>query len=422
MIVLPILMALTTAVVPASSPERCSVRVPGAEHVIGACLNDLTTAGTVASGHTDPADWAGLEPPGTVNPSGVPGIQLDGYFPDSSKTNSTHGWHHDSQFVIRLPRKWNGGLVVAGPPGIREQYANDRIIGDYALSRGFAFAATDKGNTGPFAYRDGARPGDGILEWHHRMAQLTVATKAVAARHYGRPPRHTYVAGTSAGGYLVRWQLERFPWLYDGGVDWNGLLFTPSNPGLLATLPPALRAFPRGARDEMVAAGYPAESEPLWASHYRNQWDTLQRILREEIDPGYDGATEAGTPFCPEGTGPGCDTDYNYADRPREVRDVVRKISLTGKIKRPLITIHGTLDVLVPISRSSDVYARMTAGQHRYYRIEGGNHIEALATTPLVRPMLPCFRSAFDAMTDWAERGTAPPPSHTVSRTATCDL
>jgi hypothetical protein len=387
MIVLPILMALTTAVVPASSPKQCGVRVPGAEHVVGACLDDLTTAGTVASGHTDPADWAGLEPPGTVNPSGVPGIQLDGYFPDSSKTNPTHGWNHDSQFVIRLPRKWNGGLVVAGPPGVREQYANDRIIGDHALSRGFAFAATDKGNTGPFAYRDGVRPGDGILEWHRRMAQLTVATKAVAARHYGRPP---------------------------------------DNPGLLGTLPPALRAYPRGARDEMAAAGYPAESEPLWAFHHRNQWDILQRILREEIDPGYDGATEAGTPFCPEGTGPGCDTDYDYADRPREVRDTVRRISLTGKIKRPLITIHGTLDALVPISRSSDVYARMTArttaAEHRYYRIEGGNHVEALANTALVRPMLPCFRSAFDAMTGWVERGITPPTSRTVSRTEPCAL
>ena len=66
--------------------------------------------------------------------------------------------------------------------------------------------------------------------------------------------------------------------------------------------------------------------------------------------------------------------------------------------------------------------AQMKAGKHRYYRIEGGNHIEALANTSLVRPMLPCFRSAFDAMTDWVERGTTPPPSHTVSRTETCDL
>ena len=45
--------------------------VPGAERQVVSALADLTTAGTVASGHTDPADWAGLSVPGTVNPAGV---------------------------------------------------------------------------------------------------------------------------------------------------------------------------------------------------------------------------------------------------------------------------------------------------------------------------------------------------------------
>ncbi|NUP45360.1 MAG: tannase/feruloyl esterase family alpha/beta hydrolase, partial [Streptomyces sp.] len=87
-------------------------RVPGAERQQSACLDELTTAGTVASGHTDPADWAGLTPEGLAVPSGVPGIQIDGYFPDTSTTNTNHGWRHDAQFVIRLPDSWNGGLVV----------------------------------------------------------------------------------------------------------------------------------------------------------------------------------------------------------------------------------------------------------------------------------------------------------------------
>jgi Tannase and feruloyl esterase/3HB-oligomer hydrolase (3HBOH) len=407
------------------------LRVPGAQLVVGACLADLTTAGTVASGHTDPADYAGLDAPGTVNPAGVPGIQLDGYFPDTSTTNPEHGWNHDSQFVIRLPDRWNGGLVVAGAPGFRRQYANDRTIGDYVLAEGFAYASTDKGNTGPTAYTDGVRPGDAILEWHARFAQLAVAAKLVLAQRYGRLPRHTYAAGQSAGGYLVRWQLEHFRWLYDGGVDWEGLLFTPDAPNLLTTLPPALRAYPRfaagepGAREAMLAAGYPAGSEPLWAVHYQTQWDLLQRVLREELDPDYDGSTQAGTPFCPEGTGAGCDTDYDYASRPPAVHQAVRRISLTGRIGRPLITVHGTLDVLAPISRDSDRYARMVdragrGGLHRYYRVDGGNHTDFFAATNpgLVRPLLPCVRMAFDATVAWVERGTAPPPSQTIPRPA----
>ena len=88
-------------------------RVPGAEKQVSACLDDLTTAGTIASGHTVPADWAGLHATGTRNPSGVPGVQVDGYFPDTSTFNTNNGWNHDSQFVIRLRR--NGTAASSSP-------------------------------------------------------------------------------------------------------------------------------------------------------------------------------------------------------------------------------------------------------------------------------------------------------------------
>jgi hypothetical protein len=39
--------------------------------------------------------------------------------------------------VIRLPEHWNGKLIVTGAPGIRRQYANDFIIGDWVLARGY---------------------------------------------------------------------------------------------------------------------------------------------------------------------------------------------------------------------------------------------------------------------------------------------
>ena len=52
-------------------------------------LDDLTTAGTVRTGHTDPADWAGPHSAATVNPAGVPGVQIDGHFPDTSTGNTT---------------------------------------------------------------------------------------------------------------------------------------------------------------------------------------------------------------------------------------------------------------------------------------------------------------------------------------------
>ncbi|MFG1752933.1 tannase/feruloyl esterase family alpha/beta hydrolase [Streptosporangium sandarakinum] len=397
--------------------------VVGAEHQEKSCLDDLTTAGTVASGHTDPADWAGLHPAGATSPSGVPGVQIDGYFPDTSTTNTNHGWNHDSQFVIRLPDDWNGGLVVAGTPGNREQYANDFVISDWALAKGYAYAATDKGNTGVGFYKDGKKPGDALAEWNTRVTQVALAAKAVAAQRYGRLPRRTYAAGISNGGYLVRWQLENRPWLYDGGVDWEGTLWTQDD-NLLTFLPPALRAYPKGDAQAMYDAGYAKGSEFLWPFHHQVYWDLTQRLYREELDPGYDGDTDAGTPFCASGT-PDCDADYDYAARGKYVAPAVRKIELTGRIGKPLITLQGTLDTLLPISRTGDVYAKMVGDRpFRYYRIADGTHTDGLyASFPdRLRPMLPCFRTAFDALAGWVEKGQAPPPSATLPRPGSGDL
>ncbi|MFD7031160.1 tannase/feruloyl esterase family alpha/beta hydrolase [Streptomyces sp. NPDC059917] len=402
------------------------LRVPGAERLVAHCEDDLTTAALLPRGLTDASDYGGLQAARTVNPAHVPGVQLDGYFPDTSTTNTLHGWNHDSQFVIRLPEHWNGGLVVAGPPGTRRQYANDQIISDQVLARGFAYAATDKGNTGPELYKDGDEPGDAIMEWHLRVAQLAVAAKLVAAQHYGRTPTRTYAAGLSAAGYLVRWQLEHFPQLYTGGIDWNGLLLTRDAPNLLTNLPPALRAYPRferhepGAAEAMYAEGYPKGTEDLWRAH-KDLWDSLQRTIREELDPEYDGPLQGGTPFCAEGTGPGCDTDYDYASRPAAVHDAVGRVSLTGRISRPLITLQGTYDVLLPITRTGDVYDKLVgdagrADLHRYYRIENGTHTDGFrdVAPKAVRTMQSCFTEAFDDLVNWTRDGVAPPPSHTV--------
>ncbi|MGW7595832.1 3-hydroxybutyrate oligomer hydrolase family protein, partial [Streptomyces rubiginosohelvolus] len=203
--------------------------------------------------------------------------------------------------------------------------------------------------------------------------------------------------------------LENHPELYDGGVDWEGTLWRTDGPNPLTFLPPALRAYPvyaaggAGAVDAWKAmrkAGYPAGSEFLWAYHHKVYWDLTQRIYREEADPDFDGATEAGTPYCAPGT-PGCDADYDYATRPRAVHRAVDRVALTGRIGKPLITLHGTLDALLPISEDSDVYARMVrqAGRGallRYYRIEDGTHVDSLvdAFPDKLRPMVPCHRSA----------------------------
>jgi tannase/feruloyl esterase/3HB-oligomer hydrolase 3HBOH len=413
-----VILALVTTLTPAGAtaePGCASLRVPTAEHQVVSCLDELTTAGTVASGHTVTADWAGLTQAALPRPRGVPGTQIDGYFPDTSTTNTNHGWNHDAQFVIRLPDHWNGGLVVSGTPGNRRQYANDRAIADFVLSKGYAFAATDKGNTGTQFYRDGHRPGDAIAEWHQRLTQLTVATQAVVAQRYGRLPQRTIAAGISNGGYLVRWQLENHPWLFDGGIDWEGTLWRPEGPHLLTFLPEAMRDYPayeagdEQAHQRILAAGYAPGSEFLWQYHNDVYWDLTERIYREELDPTFDGTLEAGLPYCEPGT-PNCDADYDYESRPREVERAVRRIALTGRIGKPLITLQGTLDTLLPTTRSGDVYRQMVraegrANLQRYHRIENGNHADGLVDVYPDRlvPLAPEFQKAVIELERWLD-------------------
>jgi alpha-beta hydrolase superfamily lysophospholipase len=400
--------------------------VPGAARMEAACLPDLSTKYLQATPYTDPSDWGTLHSQQTRNPTAiVPGIQIDGYFPDTSTTNTTRGWFHDAQFVIRLPHQWNGKLVVTGAPGVRKQYATDYLISDWVLARGYAYAATDKGNTGTSFYNDGAVPGDAIAEWHRRVTELTIAAKDVVRQHYGRLPAYTYMTGISNGGYLTRHALENRPDLYDGGVDWEGPNWRPEGPNLFTSLPLALKHFPayrlgsQAAHQAILDAGFASGSEFIWEHHYAVYWDLTQRTYREEMDPGYDGAITGGVPFCASGT-PYCDADYDYASRPQAVKDAVGRVSLTGRIGKPMITLHGTLDSLLPIGPNSDTYAERVRSQgrghlHRYYVVEGGNHVDQLYDVfpDRLRPIAPCYRAAFVLLETWVEAPLGPkkPPA-----------
>ncbi|MDO0929309.1 tannase/feruloyl esterase family alpha/beta hydrolase [Streptomyces sp. TG1A-8] len=417
----------------AGGTGRRRIAVPGAALRRISRHDDLTTGALAGTPCTDAADWSGLTARGTRNPSGVPGVQIDGCFPDAPRRAAPHGGHHGARFVIRLPDGWNGGLVVTGAPGTRGQYAMDTVVSDWVLAQGYAFAATDKGNSGPDFYTDGTRPGDALAEWNRRATELTRAARATVARYYGHAPRRTYMTGMSNSGYLTRWQLENHPELYDGGVDWEGPLWRPDGPNLFTFLPTAVaRQLGRAGDEDMYAAGFTRGTEFLWPYHEEVYWGLTQKTYRAVFDPGFD-------PACPgasAGTTPGeilapCPSDagYDYAARPRSVHDAVARISLTGRIGKPMITLHGTLDALLPIGVQSDVYARMVADEgrsrlHRYYRIEGGTHVDGLYDThpDRLRPILPCYRAAFTALTAWVEHREEPPASGTVARPDSGDL
>jgi hypothetical protein len=91
---LPSLVAVALCAAAPSFAAQCtdmaSLAVPGAQMQVNTCLDDLSTTYLIAMGRTDASDWGTLHSQQTRNPAGaVPGIQVDGYFPDSSTSNAT---------------------------------------------------------------------------------------------------------------------------------------------------------------------------------------------------------------------------------------------------------------------------------------------------------------------------------------------
>ena len=49
------------------------------------------------------------------------------------------------RFLLRLPKEWNGKLVVGGASGTRSEFNGDLVISDYVLQKGYAYASQNKG-------------------------------------------------------------------------------------------------------------------------------------------------------------------------------------------------------------------------------------------------------------------------------------
>ena len=97
-------------------------------------------------------------------------------------------------------------------------------------------------------------------------------------------------------------------------------------------------------------------------------------------------------------------------------------MQLTGKIGKPLITLHGTLDTLLPIKTDSNVYRKLVRSsgdrRFRYYKIKAGDHVDSFYDDypGRLRPILPCHRTAFGLLENWVEDGRRPPASRLVPK------
>jgi len=386
----------------------------------------------------------------------VPGIQLDARFADDPTG--------EARFLIRLPDDWNGSLVVAGASGTRSEFNGDFAWSDYVVQKGYAYASQNKGvlnlkiagiqatppTTDPtpcrlnpsstvwvhFFDNDPAKP---FTQWTQYMIEGAQFARQALKAAYNHYPSRTYAVGTSNGGYQVRRAIEEAPDLFDGGVDWEGTFIDPNGPNILIDLPPAIRNFPlyvastfdptSQAAKDIVAAGYPPDivvsptiAGSLWGNYWSQFWEVTQCQWQKRFDPTWQTYTDG----LGDVTGTG---GYDYFARVAldpSIAAQLGAVATTGKIKKPLVTVAGTMDALLPIERGARAYEAVVNAsrkgnndqrepQYRLYEIQNGNHIETFKLTfPQLEFIEPHAQKAFDLLVDHVENNVPLPPSQCV--------
>jgi alpha-beta hydrolase superfamily lysophospholipase len=368
----------------------------------------------------------------------VPGLQITGGMADDV----------NARWLLRLPQHWNGKIVVGVPGGTRSEFMGDFIFSDLVVQQGYAYASTNKGTLNFFfttaADASGCRltpptsalsslrvhfyladPEDSITEWFRRTRQATRLVRTAVEAYHSRSAERTYLIGISNGGHVVRRLLAESPHMYDGGIDWEGVYWAPPGPNILIDLPAALRPYrdyflggfnpSSAAHQAIMDAGYPPDirSNPLtpttfgpngsfYETHANNYWDVTTCLFTKELDPAYTGLAEA--------------YDYRARRKPFHLSPNVGKISTDGDIARPLLTIHGTMDALLPITRHARPFRDAVVengkrGLHRLYEVQNGNHIERFGQSSFnfrqLELLQPHAHDAFQRLVGWVERGGA---------------
>ena len=343
--------------------------------------------------------------------------------------------HYDGGvYRIEIPEKWNGELVLfahgfvaaAGPNGSTLRVGNHPVR-EHLVDQGFAWAAS--------SYRcNGYVPGQGLVDTIALTDLFTTANR-------GRAPLRTYLTGTSMGGHVTLLGMQEFPTSFAGG-----LAMCPAGPELfdyyaavsaaaevitgiqfhadtlrqeVAKMAEVLGTPPdytdRGrqlASVEIQISGGPRPFaiEGLASRFIANMSTSAGALLgsptpidravdtahvKYAIDETLGLAADALNSRVRRKSG---DTSVRNPDGPYE-----EVVPFDGKIARPLMTMHGTGDLYVPIFLEQSLkHAVAAAGNEklltqRVYRI--GAHCQ-FSQPEMIR--------AFDDLVTWVREGVKP--------------
>jgi hypothetical protein len=328
------------------------------------------------------------------------------------------------RFAFRVPKVWNGRLVVAGCPGQRSEFACDRIFGDPLLARGYAYVSGNKGNYDGVAVLEPMAtlaaggvdlprfpigngraivfwqhaPGHRMKRWLTEMIELAQAARELLHTRCGREPEVTYAIGLSNGGYQVRRAVESCD-LFHGALTWNPVLWTRER-NVCRSLSEAIRGIAEGR----------LQLSPLEQKHAAAYWYVTLWLHAMHLDPETSIAYGDVRDPSPAESWTGRMHEWQ-PDRSRVIGRRIDGFANTGAIRCKTSEVASEFDYLTPPAIHCDPYRALVeaAGKAALYRsriVSGATHVDAWADDP----NFPELRSghsemmaAWDDLVEWVE-------------------
>ncbi|WP_322795573.1 serine aminopeptidase domain-containing protein [Tepidiforma sp.] len=413
--------------------------------LVGACSDAAAPPAATPAATSTPAAEAETRAPASPSPAaafrplgtsaGVATTPRDPAFSALPGASAHYGILGRAAYRIEIPDAWNGELVLYahGFAGFGTEVAVEnppRALREHLIAGGFAWAASSYSENG---YVPGIGADDTLALLQHLTAE------------FGKPAR-TYLVGASMGGNVVALALENHPGVYDGGlalcgalggieqidylVSWvalaeyfSGLTFPIGVPGadltstFLVQLPLRLGtpAAPTAAGRAFASAvkhltGGP---RPFFAEGFAEQYavnfglamlDPERRLLvnRAATNEGVAYAIDPGLGVSAEELNAGV-RRFPADPAARNAEAHPDAVPTTGRLTAPLLTLHNTGDLFVPISLEQSYLAKARAAGTEELLVQrairAGGHCKFSARE---------LTTAFDDLVRWVREGVRP--------------